>query len=445
MRGNMKNVLVLGAGLVAKPLVEYLLNKGFYLTIATRSVEKAEKILKDHPKAKAVQWRAEEIEQLEKLIKDCDLAVSLLPAIHHVQVAELCIKHKKHMVTTSYVSPQMHRLNESAIKNGIMILNEIGLDPGIDHMSAMKIIHCVEKKGGFISSFRSYCGGLPAPEANTNPWGYKFSWSPRGVVLAARNNARYLLDGMEVNVNSEKLFEDFHILNVEGLGDFECYPNRDSLGYIEIYGLKNVKTMFRGTLRNIGWCRLWQRIGKIGLLSLNEIENIKGITYRNFLSNLINCPDEKNLESFLAKYIKEEENSDVMKKLDYIGLLSDEKITFEKSTPLDVFADLLLKKLCFKEGERDMIVLVHKFIGEYPHSKKKESITSSLIDFGIPNGDSAMSRTVSLPAAIAVRLILEGKIYIPGVLIPVQPEIYEPVLNELISVGISMKEKYEEI
>lgn len=440
----MKKVLLLGAGLVTKPLVRYLLEKGFFVKVASRTVSKAQALLEKHPNGSAQAWMVDDTQLLTSMVRESDLIVSLLPAAHHVMVADACIQEKKPMVTTSYVSPAMKSLNGKAKNAGILILNEIGLDPGIDHMSAMKIIHEVEKSGGAVTSFRSYCGGLPAPEANTNPWGYKFSWSPRGVVLAGKNPARYLKDGKQVDVPGPELFGDMHILNVPELGDLEAYPNRDSLGYIEIYGLSRVKTMFRGTLRNPGWCRTMKTVVDAGMLDEKE-RDLKGMTYGSFLAALISKSNAKTIKKDFAAHLNIPEDSEPIKRLQWLGLFSGESLPMEKGSPLDVLAARLLLKLQFAKGERDMIVLRHEFLAEYPSGRPTEKLTSTLIDFGIPNGDSAMSRTVALPAAIAVRLILEGKINATGVHVPTSPVIYKPVLKELHDQGIKFKDTREEL
>jgi saccharopine dehydrogenase-like NADP-dependent oxidoreductase len=289
----------------------------------------------------------------------------------------------------------------------------------------MKIIHDVESQGGKVTSFRSYCGGLPAPEANTNPFGYKFSWSPRGVLLAGRNSARYLKDGKEVAVPGPELFTHYWILNVEGLGKFEAYPNRNSLPYIDTYQLRGISTMYRGTLRNLGWCETLKKIADLGLLDDKELANIKGLTYRAWLP-------EAPLKTTPGTIIKN---------FEWLGLFSDEPIGLEKGSNIDILVNRMQQKMPYQPGERDMIILKHEFIAEYPKEKRQEKIESTLIDFGIPNGDSAMSRTVSLPAAIAAKLILTGKIKALGVQIPVSPEIYKLVLAELETLKIVCKEK----
>ncbi|MEW5760677.1 MAG: saccharopine dehydrogenase C-terminal domain-containing protein [Candidatus Thermoplasmatota archaeon] len=441
----MKNILVLGAGMVSRPLVQYMLNQPNYkVKVASRTVKKAEELICKHPGGEAQKFDiTTDAPDLDGLVLNSDLVVSLLPYTYHVQVANLCIKHRKHMITTSYVSADMQALDKKAKDADIIILNEIGLDPGIDHMSAMKIIHKVQNEGGDIISFSSYCGALPAPEASTNPFGYKFSWSPRGVVLASKNAARYLKDGKEVDIPGEKLFENYTIKNIEGVGDFEDYPNRNSLPYIDIYGIKKTKTMYRGTLRNIGWCETLRKIVELGLLDDTVIDNLKGLTYQSLIRKLINCKEGLDLKDEIAKYLRIEKYSAVMKRLEWLGLLSDEPLPIQKGSPLDILSARLLEKLQYAPNERDMIVLHHDFIAE--KGGKKEKITSTLVDFGIPGGDSAVARTVSIPAAIGGKLILEGKIKSRGVCIPVLPEIYEPVLKELEGFGIKLSEKSKAI
>ncbi len=440
----MKKVLILGAGLVAKPLVRYLLDQpDFKVEVASRTVSKAVKLIDNHPDGEAKELNLKNEEGLKKEIADSDIVISMVPYSFHPKVAQYCIDYNKHMVTTSYVSEPMQKLDDEAKNAGILILNEIGLDPGIDHMEAMRIIHEVEERSGEIQGFTSYCGGLPAPEANTNPFGYKFSWSPTGVLLAGKNSAQYLKDGQEMFIPAENLFENFSPITIEGLGEFEGYPNRDSLPYIQLYGIRSTETMLRGTLRNKGWCSTLKKIFDLGLLDQEE-KDWEGFSYRDFLRHLMNDPEEQDMKKALSSHLNIEEESDVIMRLEWLGLLSDEALPLTKGSALDILGARMLEKLQYGEGERDMIILQHQFIASYPDSKK-EKITSTLIDFGIPNGDSSMARTVGLPAAIATRLILEGKIETTGVHIPVIPQIYIPILRELKELNIAFKEKKEDV
>lgn len=440
----MKKVLILGAGLVAKPLVRYLLDQpDFEVVIATRTVSKAVKLIDNHPKGTAKTLNLKNEEGLRDEVKEADLVISMVPYAFHTLVARFCIEFKKPMVTTSYVSNEMKALDADARGASILILNEIGLDPGIDHMEAMRIVHEAEDKGGTITSFTSYCGGLPAPEANTNPLGYKFSWSPIGVLLAGTNSARYLKDGNIVEIPSKDLFDNYVIIPIEGLGDFEGYPNRDSVPYVDLYGIQSTQTMLRGTLRNIGWCSTLKKIVDLGLLDKEE-KDWTGITYAEFLRALMGHPEETDLRKALAEHLNCEEESVIIDRLEWLGLLSNEPVSVDRGGAIDVLAARMVEKMSFAEGERDMIILQHTFEASFPEGSG-ERITSTLIDYGIPHGDSAMARTVGLPPAIASKLILEGRIKRTGVHIPVLQDIYIPILEELRDLNIAFSEKKEKI
>jgi len=440
----MKKILILGAGLVARPLVRYLLDQpDFEVEVASRTVSKAIRLINGHPKGEARELNLKNEESLKQEIAKSDLVISMVPYSFHPKVARYCIDYKKHMVTTSYVSDAMKSLDDEARRADILILNELGLDPGIDHMEAMRIVHEVEEKGGEILSFTSYCGGLPAPEANTNPFGYKFSWSPIGVLLAGKNSAQFLKDGKEVFVQPENLFATYEMIDIEGLGEFEGYPNRNSLPYIELYGIHDTETMLRGTLRNKGWCSTMKKIGELGLLGEQE-EDWTGMTFKSFLYRLMGMPSGESLRKDLGSFLNIEEDSEILDRLEWLGLMSDDPLPVEKGSPLDILGAKMLEKLQYEEGERDMIILQHTFIASFGEGKK-EKITSSLVDFGIPHGDSSMARTVGFPAAIGTRLILEGKIDQTGVHIPIKPEIYKPILEELKTLDIAFKEKRKEL
>ncbi|MCW8960541.1 MAG: saccharopine dehydrogenase NADP-binding domain-containing protein, partial [Ignavibacteriaceae bacterium] len=414
----MKNILVLGAGLVSKPGVTYLLKqKNISVTVASRTVSKAENLIKGFTNGKAVQLNVENKEQLAQLIKANDVIVSLLPWVHHLKVAKLCLEHNKHMATTSYVSDDMKKLdNEAKLKN-LLFLNEIGVDPGIDHMSAMKIIDEVYEKGGKVVHFYSYCGGLPAPEDNDNPFGYKFSWSPKGVVLASRNSAQFLENGKIVAIEGKNLFLNYRIEEIKGLGKFEVYPNRNSLPYKDLYNLKDAQTVMRGTYRNLGWCDTLKKMVDLGLINEEKQNNLKGITYRKMMADMVEAKDDANLEKKVAEKLKLDRNSEVMKRFEWLGLFSDKKVP-DFDNRLDILSELLQEKLVFKNKEKDMLILQHKFTVENA-DKTKDLITSTLIDFGEALKESSMARTVSLPLAIGVRFMAEGKFNLIGVQIPI--------------------------
>jgi saccharopine dehydrogenase (NADP+, L-glutamate forming) len=437
----MQKVLVLGAGLVARPLVQYLLDKGYEVTCASRTVAKAEALIGDHPGGKAYPLDLDDQGKLAEFIAATDLAISLVPPPLHPVVARHCLDQGKPMVTTSYVSPEMAALDAEARQKGLVIINEIGVDPGIDHMSAMRIIDDVKQRGGTVTAFKSYCGGLPAPQHNDNPFGYKFSWAPRGVLMASRNGAQYLQDGRTVTVEPARLFRDMHILQVPGCGDFEAYPNRDSVSYQAVYGLEGIPTLFRGTLRNMGWCDCIYTYRRLGLLELDPIQ-VQGRTYAELMRDHLGAAAGEDLRAAFARKAGLPKDSLPAWNLHWLGMFSDRPVKGEQTTMLDAMGDLMFEKLAFAPGELDLIVLFHDFQAVFPDGHK-ERITSQLIDFGREDGDSAMSRTVSLPAAIAAHMLLQGEITETGVLRPVMPGIYNPVLDELATLGIACKENTE--
>jgi saccharopine dehydrogenase (NADP+, L-glutamate forming) len=438
----MKRVLVLGAGLVSRPHVRYLLDvPDFEVTVASRTVSKAEALVDGHPRGRALALDVANAAQLEALIRESDLAVSMLPYVYHPRVAELCVKHGKHMVTTSYVKEAMQALDAPAREAGVLLINEIGVDPGIDHMSAMKVIHDVRRWGGKIASFVSWTGGLPAPEACDNPFGYKFSWSPRGVLLAGKNPARFQKDGQVVEIPGSELFEHYWPVEVQGLGTFEGYPNRDSLPYAETYGIEPSGWMFRGTLRNPGWCDTMRRMVGMGLVDETPYPGTPD-TLRQFTAGLLGLDPQANLAGHLCEEWGIDPDAKPITDLEWLGLFADEPLPTGKDCPIDVLADLMSSRMVYKPGERDMLVMQHQFVAAYPDHR--ENITATMIDFGIPFGDTSMSRTVGLPAAIAVKLALHGQFAgLTGVHVPVIPEIYEPVLTELDRLGIALKETVE--
>ncbi len=434
----MKSVLVLGAGLVAGPLVKYLLDHNLSVKVATRTLSKGQSLVSDHPSGQAIRFDvAQDEAQLDNLVAQADLTVSLLPYTYHVQVAKACIRRRRPLVTTSYVSEEMQALDQDAQDVGVILLNELGLDPGIDHMSAMRVIDRVHEEAGKIRGFHSFCGGLPAPEANDNPLGYKFSWSPRGVLLAGRNEARYLEHGRVVDVPNSRLFATHYVTWVEGLGDFEAYPNRDALPYIERYSIPETDTMYRGTLRNLGWCDAMQKLNQLGYFSLRERPDLGERTFHQLMRELIRKENTPDLRADLSRHLNVAPNSGVMQSLHWLGLMEEEPLPAE-TTLLDVLAHRMLDRMRYAEGERDMVILVHQFAAEY--EGREESITSTLVDFGVHDGDTAMARTVGTPAAIGARMILEGRITLSGVQIPVVSEIYEPILEELEHLGIVFRE-----
>ncbi|MHC4778285.1 MAG: saccharopine dehydrogenase C-terminal domain-containing protein, partial [Planctomycetota bacterium] len=341
----MKTILVLGAGLVSRPLVRYLLDKGFTVRVASRTVSKAEALIEGHPRGEALASDLTDPGPVDGLVARADVVISLLPASFHVEVARMCLAHGKHLVTTSYVSEAMRGLDGEATASGLLFLNEIGVDPGIDHMSAMRVIHGVQERGGKVTSFRSYCGGLPAPEANTNPLGYKFSWNPRGVLTAALAPARFLEEGQVKEVDGRDTLGTVHDLDVAGLGTFEAYPNRDSMGYVDLYGLEGVQTMFRGTLRNPGHCDSWIRWIRSGLFDQSENAGVAGMPHGDVMREFASASAEESLESALARKFGTGEDDPAVSKLKWLGLLSTEPVQEGISTLLDVLAGKMMERM----------------------------------------------------------------------------------------------------
>ncbi len=435
----MKKVLILGAGLVVKPMVEYLLENGFGLTIATTTKEKADRMIKGHPKGSSLRWSADDTSTLEKLVNEHDIAVSFLPYKHHTLVAKTCIRCKKPLVTTSYVQPEMQALDEAAKIAGIILLNETGLDPGIDHMTAMKIIDHIHSREGKVEEFYSLCGALPAPECADNPMKYKFSWSPKGVVLASRNSALYLKKGKEVKIESVNLFKDRFSYNFPGLGDLEVYPNRDSISYVDIYGINEASTMYRGTFRFKGWCETLDAMKQLNMLD-DSIIDYTGMDYSGFLAERSGIT-KTELKKNVAEKLGIKESSPAIRSLEWLGFFTDEEFGYGKTSPFEITSDRMISKMSLSGNDRDAVMMQHVFLASWPDGKK-EVIKSSMLDFGSPATNTAVARTVALPASIAVKMILENKITLTGVYRPVVPQIYNPVIDELKTLGIEMKEEY---
>jgi len=435
---TMKKVLILGAGLVARPIIEYLLSEGYRVTVASPMIERADEMINRHPRGSSVFWSMDDPALLEKLVSDNDIAVSLLPYIFHTDVARVCLRFRKPLVTTSYVQPGIQALDADAKKAGIIFLNEIGLDPGIDHMSAMKIIDHIHKSSGRVNEFWSVCGALPAPEAANNPFGYKFSWSPKGVIMASRNNAFYLKNGKSVNIDPVNLFKDRFELEFPGVGALEVYPNRDSISYINIYGIPEAHTVYRGTFRFKGWCETLDLMKSINMLD-DSIIDYSGYTCNGFIAERAGLKGT-DIKKELSERTGLKPDSIAIKALEWLGLFENTKLDYGKTSPFEITSDLMISMMSLSDNERDMVVLQHILHAEYSDGRK-EIIRSSMLDFGTPATNTSIARTVALPAAIAVKLILDEKIALTGVQRPVVPEIYEPVLEGLAKLGIKMKEE----
>lgn len=435
----MQKVLILGAGMVVKPIVTYLLDKGYQVTVATRTKSKADAMIGDHPNGRSLAWTVDDEKTLDKLVAEHDLSVSLLPYAYHVMVAKLCIKHKKNMVTTSYVKPEMLALDQAAKDAGVIILNELGLDPGIDHMSAMRIIDHIHGKGGEVEEFYSFCGALVAPEVEKNPFNYKFTWAPKGVVMAGNNDGNYKRHGKIKYTPTEDLFKEPLSVDFPEVGKLEVYPNRDSIPYTELYGIPETETIFRGTFRYDKWCEVIDAFKTMNLLSYDKFD-MEGMTYADFMAHMIGDTAE-NIKGKVAEKLAVALDSDPIVAMEWLGLFSDKPMDRKEDSAFEVVSDLMVSNMMISEDERDMVVMQHTFVGKYPDGNK-EVIISRMLDFGTLNTDTSIARTVALPAACGVDMILQGKINVTGVYIPVIPEIYNPILDQLETMDIKMVEEY---
>ncbi len=423
-----KRVLVLGAGMVTKPMIRYFAEKTDYsVIVASRTKKHIDELISGYDNIRGITWEAHDIEKLRDLIKEADVVLSLLPYIYHIEVAKLCVEYAKPLVTTSYVKDEMASLDKKAREKGVLLLNEIGLDPGIDHMTAQSVIDGVHSSGGHITEFYSYCGALPAPEYADNPLKYKFSWSPEGVLRAGNNSARYLKDGKVVEVSNNELFSHRWNEYVDGVGELEVYPNRDSLVYLDKYGIKDVKTIIRGTFRYPGWCETQIYLKKLHLTE-------EGIRVPEGIRTW------KELINIKLKEVNEDIPEHIIDKLEWLGLFEDKKIPCTDCTIFENFVTLLKEKLSYRDGEKDLIILKHRIVIDNDGQRRVHVV--KLVSEGIIGGETAIAKTVSLPATIAADLILQGKINLVGVWIPTHPEVYTKVLKELENEGI--KPEYEE-
>lgn len=446
----MKNILILGAGHSAPYLISYLLKEAqhnnWFVTVADRDGNLARKVVNGHSNGNGIDFDVNDADLRTTLIKKSDIVVNFLTPTFQYLIALDCLRYGKNVVTASYENPRVAELHNDAEKAGIIILNEMGLDPGIDHMSAMSIITDIREKGGTIDSFISYGSGLPAPDVKSNPFNYCITWNPSNVVTAGDAGAQYLEDSLIKLLPHNEVFKRTWDVEIEDLGMFEAYPNRDSLIYQKIFSLKKVNTMIRATLRYPGWGETWSQIVKLGLyLNTLTLPEIADKSYSEFTEMFLplNVSGPK-LEARLANYLGISPTGTIMKNLSWLGLFSDEKIGKNFKTPMDLMTDLLIKKMPLPEGKRDMVILRHEIIADYAEQNKKEKIISTLVEYGDPEAKfTAIAKTVGAPAAIATKLILKGELNLKGCQIPTHPEIYKRVLDELETIGIKFNETRE--
>jgi saccharopine dehydrogenase-like NADP-dependent oxidoreductase len=445
----MKRILLLGAGRSASTLIDYLLRQAplhdWHLTIGDVTVAHLQARLQAEPRATALVFDVHDRQQGLREVRQADLVISMLPAAFHRLVAEMCLEEGRHLITASYATPDLQALGEQARQKGLTFLMEVGLDPGIDHMSAMAMLQRLRERGARLLAFRSYTGGLVAPESDTNPWHYKFTWNPRNVVLAGQGGARFLEGGRAKFIPYHQLFRRTEPLQVAGLGAFDGYANRDSLSYRAPYGLQEVPTLLRGTLRRQGFCQAWHLLVQLGLTDDSfQIPDARELTYRQFLEAFLPAPEqeqhqEEPLPVRVARYLQVAPDSPEMALLGWLGLWEDAPIGLTEGSPARILEHLLTQKWQLAPDDKDMIVMQHLF--DYTLDGETRRLKATMVVQGDDAVHTAMAKTVGLPVGMAARLLLQGKVSRTGVVIPIYPELYEPILAELQTYGIDFGEE----
>lgn len=441
----MKTILVLGAGRSSSALITYLLRHAvlqeWKIVVGDVSEAAARLRIGGSTRGHAILFDIHDKTIAAETVRGADVVISLMPAHLHHLVAKLCVEQEKHLLNASYVTPEMQALHEEASAKNILLLNECGLDPGIDHMSAMLLIDKIRQEGGRLITFESFTGGLISPETDPeNPWRYKFTWNPRNVVMAGQATAKFLQEGQFKYTPYQQLFKRLTTVSVPGFGEYEGYANRDSLKYIETYGLQGIRNMLRGTLRNPGYCAAWDVLAQLGCCDdTYTMEGVSDMTHRDFINAFLNYDSQLMVEEKLCSAFKILPNGAEMKRLRWSGLFDREAVGLKEGTPAQVLEHILNKKWRLNPGDKDLIVMWHKFV--YEVNGRKKEVHASLTAVGDDANYTAMAKTVGLPLGIAAKLLLEGNIKSRGVCIPVMKEIYEPVLQELSELGIGLSEK----
>ncbi len=438
----MKTIAIIGAGLMTKPMVDYFIEEfGYKVIMLNRTLSKAEEIIGNRPLGKALGWANNNTKTLDSVVKNADIVISMVPKPLHIKVAKSCLKYKKNMITASYEIPELMDLKEDVEKQGILILNELGEVPGMDHFGTQMLLEEIKNDGGRIISLNSYGSGIPSFESNNNPMGYKFSWDPRTVFVAAQTAGAYLVNGKKISIPGNKLFEKFWFVDIDGLGTFETYPNKDVEKYVKPFGLDDDVSFYRGLLRYSGYSNNMSYMEALGLLDSEKVSKLNDMTFRQFTASLISASSSQNIEQSVANYLKIASNSDIIHRLKWLGLFDDSIIPFEKGTNLDVLLNRMLEKMQYAPGEKDMIILHIEIIAEFDNGKKEKRIATMVVK-GVPEGETAMSRAVALPTAIATRLVVDGVINATGLKMPpTLPELYRPALEELKKFGFEFSTK----
>jgi saccharopine dehydrogenase-like NADP-dependent oxidoreductase len=442
----MRTIVILGTGKSSSSLIQYLLKKSdeenLHLIIGDISLVSAQNKTNNHHNATPIVIDIFDEIKRKALIQKADIVISMLPAHLHIEIAKDCILYKKHLVTASYVSDAMQELDADAKNNNLIFMNEVGLDPGIDHMSTMKTINEIRKKGGKMILFESFCGGLVAPESDTNLWNYKFTWAPRNVVLAGQGGAaKFIQEGTYKYIPYKNLFRRTEFLEVEGYGKFEAYSNRDSLKYIDIYGLKDILTLYRGTIRRVGFSKAWNMFVQLGMTDDSyTMEGSEDMSYRQFVNSFLPYHPTDSVEIKMRLILKIDQDDSMWDKLLELDLFNpNKKVGLKNATPAQILEKILTDSWTLQPQEKDMIVMYHKL--GYELDGKKKQIDSKMVCVGENQTYTAMAKTVGLPVAMATLLILNGKIKTPGVQIPIREEVYLPILKELEEYDVIFKEQ----
>ena len=445
----MRNILIIGAGRSTTSLIRYLIEKSssenLHITIGDISLESAQKLTKNHLNAKGILLDVFNEKQREEAVKAADIVISMLPARFHIEVAKDCITFGKNLVTASYISDEMQALNKEVVEKGLVFMNEIGVDPGIDHMSAMQVIDTIRDKGGKLMLFESFTGGLIAPESDDNLWNYKFTWNPRNVVLAGQGGAaEFLQEGLHKYIPYNRLFRRTELIKIKGYGEFEVYANRNSLKYQKVYGFKDILTLYRGTIRRVGFSRAWNIFVQLGMTDDSyTIPNSENLSYREYVNLFLPYSPTDSIELKLRHNLKIDQDDLIWKKLREIDIFNSKKyLEIKNATPAQALQKILMEKWALAKEDKDMIVMYHKF--GYELKGKNYQIDSSMVTVGEDQTYTAMSKTVGLPVAIAALKILNKTITTPGVLRPIDKEVYEPILKELETYGVEFNEQKKE-
>lgn len=445
----MQHILIIGAGRSCTSLIDYLLTnaptENWHITIAEKEVALAEQKIAGRPNGSVIDFDVFDEGLLSDVVAKHDLIISMLPASMHIHVAKKCAEIGRHFLTASYLTKEIEALNDLFKNADKTVIMEMGLDPGIDHMSAMKVLDRLKEKGCELTGFETFTGGLIAEESEQdNPWKYKFTWNPRNVVLAGQGTCKFIQEGRYKYIPYHKLFRRTEVIYIPGHGYFEGYANRDSLAYLDVYNLRGINTLYRGTLRRPGYCASWDVFIQLGATDDSyEMENVSEMTHRQFINSFLSYNPNDSVELKLAHYMNLDLDSEIMFRIKWLGLFDEEAVGLNKGTPAQILEHILKKKWSLEKEDKDMIVMWHKF--NFIDGGKPRQIESSMVALGDDDANTAMAKTVGLPLAIAAKLILRGEIAVSGVHVPIEKGIYEPVLKELDALGFEFSERATEV